>query len=210
MSNKTIYHYVYRITNTTENKHYYGKRSSKILPEKDLGVKYFSSSRDKLFIEEQKTNPQKYKYKIIKLFKTATEAVEFEIKLHRKFNVGINENFYNKSNQTSSGYDTTGMVSVKDKNGNTFQVSKDDPRYLSGELVSLWNGNTHSDTTKSKIGKASSINQHGSRNSGYGKVWISYPEFNLSMLVKKELINLYYEQGWTISCKGMWRKRNKF
>lgn len=210
MDNKSIYHYVYRITNISSCKHYYGKRSSNIIPEKDLGVKYFSSSTDKKFIHDQKTNPQKYKYKIIKLFKTATEAVEFEIKLHRKFNVGINENFYNKSNQTSSGYDTTGMVSVKDKNGNTMIVSKDDTRYLSGELVRLWLGKTHSDMSKSKIGKSNSISQLGCRNSNYGNVWISYPEFNLCKRVKKELINLYYEQGWVISRKGFGNQYSNF
>ncbi len=34
----------------------------------------------------------------------------------------------------------TGMVSVKDKDGNSFMVSKDDPRYLSGELISTSKG----------------------------------------------------------------------
>lgn len=31
------YHYVYRITNLVEDKHYYGSRTSSILPESDLG-----------------------------------------------------------------------------------------------------------------------------------------------------------------------------
>ena len=47
------YHYVYRITNTTLNKHYYGSRTSQIEPAKDLGHKYFSSSFDKEFIKDQ-------------------------------------------------------------------------------------------------------------------------------------------------------------
>lgn len=37
------FHYVYRITNLLENKHYYGSRSSKEL---DIGIKYFTSSKD--------------------------------------------------------------------------------------------------------------------------------------------------------------------
>ena len=36
------FHYVYRITNIVENKHYYGSRTSKINPYDDLGKKYFS------------------------------------------------------------------------------------------------------------------------------------------------------------------------
>ena len=36
MTSNTIYHYVYRITNLINNKHYYGKRSSKYKPKYDL------------------------------------------------------------------------------------------------------------------------------------------------------------------------------
>ena len=110
MSSKTIYYYVYRITNLIEGKHYYGSRTSKTHPSKDLGKKYFSSSSDSEFIEDQKENPNHYKYKIIKIFDTREEAVSFEIKLHDKFDVGVNESFYNRSKQTSTKFDTTGIV----------------------------------------------------------------------------------------------------
>ena len=33
-----------------------------------------------------------------------------------------------------------GRANVKDKDGNTFSVFKDDPRYLSGELVGVTKG----------------------------------------------------------------------
>ena len=97
MNTKKVYHYVYRITNVVENKHYYGKRSSKnVKPEEDLGKNYFSSSTDLLFIQDQKSNPQKYKYKVVSLHSTASKALEKEIKLHHKFKVGVNTNFYNE------------------------------------------------------------------------------------------------------------------
>jgi len=111
-------HYTYRITNTKLNKHYYGTRSSKD-PSSDLGIKYFSSSADKEFIQDQKENPHNYKYKIIKIFKNRKDALKLEIKLHDKFNVGINESFYNRAKQTSTGFDTAGIkwkMSVKGKN----------------------------------------------------------------------------------------------
>lgn len=104
-----MYYYVYRITNNVENKHYYGKRCSKYPPNQDLGIRYFSSSTDKMFIEDQKTNRDNYRYKIIKVCENKTDAVLYEIKLHNKFNVGVNINFYNKSKQTSVGFDTTGI-----------------------------------------------------------------------------------------------------
>lgn len=107
------YHYTYRITNIVEHKHYYGVRSSKLHPSQDLGIKYFSSSSNKEFISEQVSNPENFKYKIIKIFETREEAIALEIKLHAKFNVGVNESFYNKAKQTSVGFDTTGAVGYK-------------------------------------------------------------------------------------------------
>lgn len=108
-------YYVYRITNTVLNKHYYGYRSCKIDPKEDLGKKYFSSSRDKEFIKDQKQNPLNYKYKIIKLFSTKKEAIIFESKLHTKFDVKNNSFFYNKANQSLNGFSTSdGYFHVKD------------------------------------------------------------------------------------------------
>lgn len=102
------YHYVYRITNVIKNKHYYGCRSCDCEPTEDLGIIYFSSSYDKDFIKDQTCNPQDYKYKILKLFPTRKHAIQYEIMLHKKFDVGINESFYNIVKQTSSGFDYTG------------------------------------------------------------------------------------------------------
>lgn len=148
----TKFHYVYRITNIVAQKHYYGKRNCSTEPKLDLGIKYFSSSKDKLFIVEQKTNPQNFKYKIIRLFNTVEEATAFEIRLHNKFDVGINPSFYNRSKQTSTkfSFDGTGTVTVKDINGNASRVSVNDPRYLSGEFVPFWVGKNHSNETKEK------------------------------------------------------------
>lgn len=102
------YHYVYRITNLKENKHYYGCRTTKIKPVNDLGFKYLSSSTDKEFKTKQKERPWQFKYKIIKIYETREQAINFEIKLHNYFDVGKNPNFYNRAKQTSTGWDTTG------------------------------------------------------------------------------------------------------
>jgi hypothetical protein len=116
MTSKTIYHYVYRITNLVEKKHYYGKRSSKCDPREDLGKKYFSSSKDRTFIKDQKLNPQNYKYKIVSKFLTDELACLREIKLHSKFNVALSPNFYNKSRQTSTKfcYSNLGLIRTKE------------------------------------------------------------------------------------------------
>ena len=101
---------VYRITNIVERKHYYGYKScGKRDPKEIIGKTYFSSSSDKEFISDQKENPHKYRYKIVKEFDTRQCAIEFEMKLHNFFDVGINENFYNKSKQTSKGFDISNV-----------------------------------------------------------------------------------------------------
>lgn len=79
-----MYFYTYRITNTIKNKHYYGFRSSTIPPKDDLGFQYFSSSTDKEFMEDQKTNNNNYKYKIL-LVSTKEKCINLEIRLHQNF-----------------------------------------------------------------------------------------------------------------------------
>ena len=180
------YHYIYRITNIIENKYYYGSRSCNILPQNDLGFKYFSSSKDKEFILDQKTNPQNYTYKIICLCETRQKALDLEVKLHEKFDVGVNPNFYNRAKQTSVGFSTIGVsyntgkkwsaetrekmknkkvsqeqkdknsifhknkVVVRDIDGKCFKVDKNDPRYISGELVPASRGVKPANTEKLK------------------------------------------------------------
>jgi hypothetical protein len=100
---------VYRITNTKIKKHYYGARTTKNMPSLDIGIFYFSSSRDKNFIKEQQENPSIFKYKVVKILKSRKDAILFEIFLHNKFNVGANPRFYNNAKQSSVGFDTIGV-----------------------------------------------------------------------------------------------------
>jgi hypothetical protein len=177
------YHYIYRITNIVEGKHYYGKRTSKKHPHRDLGIKYFSSSTDKDFKLDQKTNPKNYKYKILQTFDYSDDAIFLEFTLHGKFAVHINPKFYNKAKQTLSRFGTNGLVTVmvdgewtmidkslyvpgvhqtpssgkvavKDQQGNNFLVSKSDPLYITGILVPVSKGIPVSAEAKILISKA--------------------------------------------------------
>ncbi len=134
MSNNSIYHYTYIIIHYSA-KYYIGMRSCKCQPEYDLGYKYFSSSTDKNFKNDQIKNPSHYKYVILKTFKNREDAIDLEIRLHKLMNVGKDLNSYNKFIQNNKKFSAIGTVSVKDCNGNNFCVSVDDPRYISGELV---------------------------------------------------------------------------
>ena len=97
------YHYVYRITC---DEHYYGSRVSKVQPEMDLGITYFTSGKlQKHFAK----NISLYKTKIIKVFSNSFDKMIYESYLHQKFNVKEHNSFANKVNQTPFGFDTTGI-----------------------------------------------------------------------------------------------------
>jgi len=117
------HYYVYRISNKIINKHYYGVRSSIKEPKLDLGFKYFSSSSDKEFMQDQKDNPSDYKYKVIKTFNSYVEASEYEIMLLRKFKVTKNESFYNKAIYSNCflNCDNRGTIVVLDKRSETYK-----------------------------------------------------------------------------------------
>jgi len=106
-----LFHYTYSIQNIITQKRYIGVRTSLIEPYEDLGYKYFSSSTDVEFVNEQKINPINFIYDVIGIFNSRKEAVTHEIELHNFYDVAKNKNFYNKVKQTTTGFDTTGCIS---------------------------------------------------------------------------------------------------
>ena len=119
--NDIKYHYTYRITNIKEGMYYYGVHSCDCLPKEDIGVQYFSSSKNKEFIQDQKQNPENYKYKVLNTFSTRQEANKHEQFLHKKFNVRAHEKFYNKCNANEK-FDTTGKGIFVDEDGKTILI----------------------------------------------------------------------------------------
>lgn len=161
------YNYVYRITNKELNKHYIGTRSSNIEPHLDLGIKYFSSSKDKEFKQDQKLNKEKYIYYIINIFQTRKEAVNLEIYLHNKYDVGVNELFYNRSKQTSNKWDTTGIkhtIEAKNKISKSKKGIKMSEEF-SKKISIARTGLKISDEGRKKL----SIAFSGEKNGMYGK-----------------------------------------
>lgn len=187
----SIYHYVYRITNTKSNTHYYGSRSSKCHPSKDLGVLYFSSSSDKEFILDQETNPTYYKYKIIKCFDSREYATEYEIFLHEYFNVKNHPSFYN---QTSSGFHTQGYKHTANALEKMSKAKKGKPNISfkgkhhteeSKRLIGIkskqrWannphpmKGKSHSLMTRKKMSKSGKGKRQGSNNGMFDGYYIT-------------------------------------
>ena len=139
MSSETIYHYTYLIDIIENGMKYIGVHSCNCLPEKDIGVKYFSSSTDLEFLKEQKEYPARFTYEVIMIWNTRREAM-----LHERFllltpNAARSPVYYNLHNG-GPHLDASGRVVVKDKNGKTMQVSVNDPRYISGDLIHVAKG----------------------------------------------------------------------
>lgn len=154
------YNYVYQITELSTRMKYIGSRGCKIDDVyKDL-KKYKSSTSNECFKISQQLNPLNYHYEILSYHETRKEANLAECELHDLYNVKTNSFFYNKSNQTENGFGVGGKVCVKDKFGNTFLVNCDDPKFLSGELVSTTKGKV---AVKDKFGNRFHVDKNDKR-----------------------------------------------
>ncbi len=141
MNNNIIYTpYVYHICWSKTNMHYIGVEYKQTAHPDNLWSKYYTSSKKVKAYREENGEPDIIEVR--KTFNNLVECREYEYKLLTKINASISDNFLNKSNGelnfTKLG--GTDRVPVKDRDGNTFSIYKNDPRYLSGELVHVING----------------------------------------------------------------------
>ena len=131
------YNYVYLITEISTNKKYIGVRSCDIPIKKDLGSIYKSSSTDLDFINRQKTNKKDYRYEVLANYNCRLEASMEEIRLHNLYEVDVNPDYFNKAKATLSKFTGSGKVNVYDQEGKRLSVFPDDPKYISGEYISI-------------------------------------------------------------------------
>jgi hypothetical protein len=149
------YHYTYWITNIKLQKHYIGVHTSKIPPIHDLGIKYFSSSSDKEFKKDQKSNPQDYEYKIIGLSHTREEASLNEIELHETYDVGKNPRFYNQCKATSTGFNRSGVEVAEKTKKKMSESHKNLPPFTEEHKKKISeSGKNPSDKTRKKMSES--------------------------------------------------------
>ncbi len=88
---------------------YYGRRSCNVLPEEDFGPGgYIGSSKYPGFIEDQKINPDNYSYCIIGRFTYMELAIYYEEWIHNKYNVSVNDIFFNICKAAANGFNLSG------------------------------------------------------------------------------------------------------
>ena len=100
-----MFHYTYIIQDTHSEMRYIGARSSKVPPTEDTS--YWGSS--KYLPEDVRGTHRKI---ILKVFDTREKAIQHEIELHELNDVARSPKYYNKSKQTSTKFDTTGISHV--------------------------------------------------------------------------------------------------
>jgi hypothetical protein len=141
------FHYVYQIMNLADGISYIGVRSSDLEPIKDS--KYMGSSRHLAkAIKEQ--GAENFNKQILFEFGSRQEAVEMEIALHNFFDVAVNPNFYNKSKQKTSGFDTSGLP-AHNRGIPASESTKEKLRQLNTGKVGYWKGKTLPDEVREKI-----------------------------------------------------------
>ena len=121
------YHYFYKITNNLNGHFYYGVHNTN-----DLDDGYMGSGK-RLHYAYKKYGIENFTKEILKYFDTSKEAFEYESEVVNE-DLIKDDNCYNITNG-GTGWQTTGLVVVRDINKNIFLISKEDEKYISGELV---------------------------------------------------------------------------
>ena len=168
-------HYVY-YSYEEWGRGYIGIRTCDCLPEED--TKYFGSFRDKTFKPTGKT--------ILFVCETRKEVAEIEIELHDFFDVAVNPQFANRSKQTSTGFDRTGVpTSEARKKAHSERMSgENNPNYgfpkteewkkaMSEKMIGKNVGKTRTEEQN----KANSERMSGKNHPMYGRTGEKHPMY---------------------------------
>ena len=200
MKREYKYHYLYKITNKLTDQFYIGIHSTNNLNDNYMGSGTLLKRDYKIYGRDNFTK------EIIKFFDNRSDLIKYEQEI-------INEELLRDPlciNITKGGIAgleqgfTVGMVTVRDKDGNCFDVKRNDPRYISGELVSV---NKNLVTVKDKFGKIFKVHVKDPRyisgelviiskgnKAGTGRTYIMRGGESKSIL--KDELQKYLDEGW--------------
>lgn len=113
-----------------EEKYYIGKRSCRCTPACDRG--YMGSSKV-LKKEIREIGREHFKKQIVRVFSSAERALLGEIYLHKLVGVSCNDAYYNRANQTSTGFDMTGYKFDEAQRRHFSQLNSGKANYFYGK-----------------------------------------------------------------------------
>jgi hypothetical protein len=151
-----------------------------------------------VFSAIEKYGKKFFNKKILKNFSEREDALLYEILLHEKFNVDVNEKFFNRSKQSIWGFNCTGSINKgktyeeilgveKAKELKKLRSEKAKGKDNSGKNNPMY-GKKHTDDIKEKHSKRMSGKNHPT----YGYTWITNGIINKKVDLKKHII----ENGW--------------
>lgn len=190
--------YTYSIKFLITGQYYYGVKYSIGCHPKELGVKYFSSSKvvKALIIEH---GLQNFEFRVRKTFESAAAAKDHETKFLKRVNARANNRFLNKHNNDSfypvdnSGEKNPMYGKPAPNRGKKHQLETVEKMKLAHRENPTWLGKHLSEEHKSKI----SVGQQGAKHRRFkGYYHTPYGIFESSRLAEHPQISYKAVQKW--------------
>ena len=215
------YFIIYKTTNTLNQKYYVGKHKTDDLNDGYLGsglalnraIKKYGKDvfkREILFLFDNQVDMENKEKEIVNeqlladplcynigiggqggMLNNKGTLTAFDLETNNWRKVSVDT--FNKNRNTLKG-GTYNQVTVKDKDGNIFNVSKLDPRYLSGELLHVSTGRKHSEETLNKI-RQRRKEQIQEYNPHIGRINVFHSEHGFKKIFLCDL-EAYVKDGW--------------
>ena len=151
--NTLKYHYFYKITNNINGHFYYGVHNTNNINDGYMG------SGTRLHYAYKKYGIENFSKEILKYFESSDDAFQYESEMVTE-DLIFNPDCYNLV-KGGIGWNNEGLVAVKDNiTGKCIHVSKNDPRYLNGELKGITYGLV---TCKDKDNNVLQVDKHDIR-----------------------------------------------
>lgn len=215
------FHYVYQIENVLNGHIYVGKHSTD-----DISDGYMGSGR-RISSAISKYGLENFRKTILKEFCSEEEALEFEASIVTEeflartdvynLNVGGSGSWH-----AANGMDPDRRLEKNQRAGRTtLKKLWDDPAFREASVrrggstlrrlhaegkikAPDWTGRRHKKESIEKISQSMVGKQVGSKNSQFGKVWISHEDLRVSKKIDRQELNVHLEEGWALGRKMRW------
>jgi predicted XRE-type DNA-binding protein len=199
------YHFIYKTTNILSGKYYIGMHSTDDIEDGYLG------SGNRLRLSVRKYGKENFKREILEFCESRVELIKKETEIITLDEISKKE-CINLKVGGQGGWSEDAKVKFiwlldndvdfkKQHSDKMSKVNRDSfIKFNKGEYLNYdWSGKNHTTETKYKMSNTKKGSGIGKTNSQYGTCWINKSGINKK--VKKEIIDNYLNEGWTIGRK---------